>query len=94
MMGMQMGAPIDVSYLADCVILLRFFEANGSVRKAISVVKKRSGSHEMTIREFAIGPDRIHVGEPLNEFHGVMTGVPQYVGTSGPLLHKDGQAGH
>jgi circadian clock protein KaiC len=93
MMGMQMGAPIDVSYLADCVILLRFFEANGSVRKAISVVKKRSGSHEMTIREFAIGPDRLHVGEPLNEFHGVMTGVPHYVGPSGPLLNTDGQVG-
>ena len=93
MMGMQMGAPIDVSYLADCVILLRFFEANGSVRKAISVVKKRSGAHETTIREFAIGPDRIRVGEPLTEFQGVMTGVPHYVGPSAPLMNKDGQAG-
>jgi circadian clock protein KaiC len=92
MMGMQMAAPIGVSYLADCLILLRFFEASGSVRKAISVVKKRSGSHETTIREFAIGPDRLRVGEPLTEFQGVMTGVPHYVGSSGPL-HKDGQAG-
>jgi len=92
MMGMNMVAPIDVSYLADCVIMLRFFEANGSVRKAISVVKKRTGSHESTIREYAIGPDRVRVGEPLTDFHGVMTGVPQYVGTSGPLLHKDGPA--
>ena len=90
MMGMNMAAPIDVSYLADSVIMLRFFEANGSVRKAISVVKKRTGSHESTIREYAIGPDRVRVGEPLADFHGVMTGVPQYVGTSGPLLHKDG----
>ena len=93
MLGMNMVAPVDVSYLADCVIMLRFFEANGSVRKAISVVKKRTGSHETTIREYAIGPDRVRVGEPLTDFHGVMTGVPQYVGTSGPLLHKDGQAG-
>lgn len=92
MMGMNMVAPIDVSYLADCVIMLRFFEAHGSVRKAISVVKKRTGSHESTIREYAIGPDRVRVGEPLTDFHGVMTGVPQYVGTSGPLLHKDGPA--
>ena len=91
-MGMQMGAPIDVSYLADCVILLRFFEANGSVRKAISVVKKRSGSHEMTIRAFAIGPDHLRVGEPLTEFQGVMTGVPHYIGPSGPLMNKDGYA--
>jgi len=90
---MNMVAPLDVSYLADCVIMLRFFEANGSVRKAISVVKKRTGSHETTIREYAIGPERVRVGEPLTHFHGVMTGVPQYVGTSGPLLHKDGQAG-
>lgn len=90
MMGMQMGAPIDVSYLADCVIMLRFFEANGSVRKAISVVKKRTGSPETTIREYAIGPDRMRGGDPLTHFHGIMTGVPQYAGTSGPLLHKDG----
>lgn len=54
---------------------------------------KRTGSHESTIREYAIGPDRVRVGEPLADFHGVMTGVPQDVGPSGPLLHKDGPAG-
>ncbi len=91
MMGSQMVSPIDVSYLADAVVLLRFFEADGMVRKAISVVKKRTGAHETTIREFAIGPDRIRVGEPLSQFHGVMTGVPQYRGTPGPLLHDDGR---
>ena len=91
MMGMQMTSPIDVSYLADCVILLRYFEAQGAVRKAISVVKKRSGTHESTIRELDIGPDRVRVGEPLSDFHGVMTGVPQYVGSPGPLLNKDDQ---
>jgi circadian clock protein KaiC len=88
-MGAQMVSPIDVSYLADAVVLFRFFEAEGMVRKAISVVKKRTGAHETTIREFAIGPDRIRVGEPLSQFHGVMTGVPQYRGTPGPLLQDD-----
>jgi circadian clock protein KaiC len=93
MMGMQMMAPIDVSYLADCVILLRYFEAHGAVRKAISVVKKRTGTHETTIREFAVGPDRLRVGEPLSDFQGVMTGVPQYVGSAEPLLNKDDKSG-
>jgi circadian clock protein KaiC len=85
-MGTQMAAPIDVSYLADAVVLFRFFEAGGEVRKAISVVKKRTGGHETAIRELVIGPDRVRVGEPLREFHGVMTGVPQYRGGAGPLL--------
>ena len=89
-MGMNMQAPIDVTYLADTVMLFRFFEASGSVRKAISVVKKRTGSHETTIREFVIGNEGIRVGEPLTEFHGVMTGVPTYRGGAGPLLKSDG----
>jgi len=89
MIGAQMVSPINISYLADTVVLLRFFEADGMVRKAISVVKKRTGSHETTIREFAIGPERIRVGEPLSQFHGVMSGVPQYRGATGPLLHDD-----
>jgi circadian clock protein KaiC len=93
LMGIQMASPIDVSYLADCVILLRYFEAHGAVRKAISVVKKRTGTHETTIREFDVGPDRVRVGEPLSDFHGVMTGVPQYVGSAAPLMHKDEQRG-
>jgi circadian clock protein KaiC len=92
MMGTQMASPIDVSYLADAVVLLRFFEADGMVRKAISVVKKRTGGHETTIRELAVGPERVRVGEPLSQFHGVMTGVPQYRGTAGPLLHDDGRS--
>lgn len=91
MMGAAMSAPVDVSYLADCVILLRFFEAGGMVRKAISALKKRTGAHETTIREYAIGPDRIRVGEPLVEFHGVMTGVPQYLGSAEPLFRNDGK---
>jgi circadian clock protein KaiC len=94
MMGTQMVSPIDVSYLADAVVLLRFFEAEGMVRKAISVVKKRTGAHETAIRELAIGPDRIRVGEPLSQFQGVMTGVPQYRGGAGPLLQEDGKSSH
>jgi circadian clock protein KaiC len=88
--GSSMQTPIDISYLADCVILLRFFEANGAVRRAMSVVKKRTGRHESTIREFQIGPDRLRVGTALTEFEGVLTGVPRYTGASVPLLqHAD-----
>ena len=90
-MGMTMASPVDVTYLADTVMLFRFFEAGGMVRKAISVVKKRTGSHENTIREFAIGSDGIRVGEPLSAFHGVMTGVPTYHGGSSNLLKSDGR---
>ena len=84
-----METPIDVSYLADTVILLRFFEATGQVRKAISVVKKRSGTHETTIRELRIGPNTLRVGGALTEFQGVLTGVPQYIGTAAPLLKDE-----
>ncbi|MCA1560190.1 MAG: circadian clock protein KaiC [Acidobacteria bacterium] len=88
-MGTAMTAPIDISYLADTVIMLRYFEAAGSVRKAISVVKKRTGGHETLIREFAVGPDHLRVGEPLSEFQGVITGVPQYRGHAEPLPDPD-----
>jgi circadian clock protein KaiC len=75
-------APVDVSYLADSVLLTRYFEAAGRVRKALSVVKKRAGRHENTIREFSVGPSGIVVGPALTQFHGVLTGVPIYHGTS------------
>ena len=84
--GMAMAAPVDMSYLADAIILLRFFEASGEMRKAISVVKKRTGQHETTIRELQFGDGRVRVGEPLRDFHGVLTGVPQYTGAAKPLL--------
>jgi circadian clock protein KaiC len=87
--GTSMGAPADLSYLADAIVLLRFFETAGEVRKAISVVKKRTGIHERSIRELMLGPDRIRVGEPLREFQGILTGVPQYTGRSTPLLSDD-----
>ena len=84
--GSQMQAPVDASYLADAVILLRYFESRGEVRQAISVVKKRGGIHERTIREFGMHEGRIQVGEALREFRGVLTGVPVYEGPPEPLL--------
>ena len=84
------GSPVDeaaeVSYLADTVVLLRYFEVSGEVRRAISVVKKRSGDHERTIRECRVGRGGLHVGQPLHDFQGVLTGVPHYVGETGPLM--------
>jgi circadian clock protein KaiC len=78
--------PVDLSYLADTVIAQRFFEAGGSVRLAVSVVKKRYGDHERTIREYRIGAQGLILGEPLSRFRGVLTGVPEYVGDIGPLM--------
>jgi circadian clock protein KaiC len=88
----NMATPVDVSYLADTVILLRYFEAVGRVRNAISVVKKRSGPHERTLREFALGPGGVQIGEPLHHFQGVLTGVPTYIGEPDPLLGVNGAA--
>jgi circadian clock protein KaiC len=76
MIGAAMSAPVDASYLADAVILMRYFEARGQVRQAISVLKKRGGAHERSIREFRIRNGRIEVGPPLLQFRGVLTGVP------------------
>jgi circadian clock protein KaiC len=86
LVGSNMETPVDVSYLADTVLLLRYFEAMGEVRKAISVVKKRTGRHELIIREFRLGPRGIRLGQPLQEFQGVLTGTPTYAGKAGPLL--------
>lgn len=80
----SMDAPVDITYLADTVILLRYFEANGQVRRAVSVVKKRAGSHESTIREFTIGSGGISLGEPLSQFTGVLLGVPTFTGSTLP----------
>ncbi len=78
LLGSTMQTPIDVSYLADNVVVLRFFETHGAVRQAISVLKKRSGPHEKTIRELRMGSSGITLGEPLRDLHGVLTGVPQF----------------
>jgi len=84
------GSPVDeaaeISYLADTVVLLRYFEVSGSVRQAVSVVKKRSGDHERTIREARVQRGGLQVGAPLREFQGVLRGVPSFVGTAGDLM--------
>jgi circadian clock protein KaiC len=81
----DMKTPVDVTYLADTVILLRFFEAEGKIRRAISVVKKRSGAHEVTIRELKITSQGLALGDPLEDYHGILRGVPSYTGTPSPL---------
>ena len=88
----NMASPVDTTYLADNVVLFRFFEAGGSVRRALSVVKKRNGYHEKTIRELDLNETGIVIGEPLSEFQGVLTGVPRYVGKVAPLLASDPDA--
>lgn len=80
LLGDTMRNVVDVSYLADTVILLRYFESMGAVRQAISVMKKRSGRHERTIRDFSMGSDGLRIGDPLREFRGVLTGAPEYTG--------------
>jgi circadian clock protein KaiC len=82
----QMASPVDLTYLSDSVVLLRFFEANGRIRRALSVLKKRTGSHEDTIREFRIDSQGLRVGRPLDEFRGVLTGVPTFDGKRATLL--------
>ena len=85
-----MQSPIDMSYLADTVVLLRYFEAGGEVRQAISVLKKRTGKHERTIREFRIAEGGIRLGQPLRDFRGVLTGVPVFHGDDKNLMIKNG----
>src|SRR6201996_4630955 len=84
----DMQSPVDVTYLADTVILLRYFEAMGTVRRAISIIKKRSGHHETTIREFKLSDRGLTLGEPLNAFQGVLRGVPTYSGSAADLQGK------
>jgi circadian clock protein KaiC len=84
-----MGTPVDVSYLADTVLMLRFFEAAGAVRRALSVVKKRTGYHENTIREMRLSSEGITVGGPLSDFQGVLTGVPVYSRRSAGLIKEE-----
>lgn len=86
LVGGTLQVPVEISYLADSVVMLRFFEASGEVRQAISVVKKRHGMHERTIREMAFSGSGPRIGEPLREFQGVLTGVPVYGGSGSPLF--------
>jgi circadian clock protein KaiC len=84
----QMHSPVDVTYVADTVVVLRYFEAQGSVRQAISVAKKRSGGHERTIREFQVGAEGVRVGAPLTGFRGVLSGMPEYTGEATAMLPR------
>ncbi|CAM3624181.1 non-specific serine/threonine protein kinase [Bordetella sputigena] len=81
--------PLDISYLSDCVLMLRYFEHAGTVRRAISVVKKRAGRHEHTIREFRLAEGGVHVGPPLTEFSGIFAGTPHYEGANLPPMLSD-----
>jgi circadian clock protein KaiC len=89
----HMQTPIDLSYLSDSVIMLRYFEAAGRVRRALSVVKKRSGTHENAIREFQLTANGVKVGPPLTEFSGILTGTPRYLGDQKPLMPENGDVG-
>jgi len=93
LVGTTMQSPVDVSYLADAVLMLRYFEAEGAVRRAISVIKKRTGFHENTIREMRMSAQGITVGEPLSKFHGVLTGVPTYGNKTSAMLAEERDAG-
>jgi circadian clock protein KaiC len=84
----DMKAPVDVTYLADTVILLRYFEALGTVRRAMSIIKKRTGPHESTIREYRIDGRGLTIGGPLDGFQGILRGVPIYIGENSPLLEE------
>jgi circadian clock protein KaiC len=89
MVGDQVAAPIDVSYLSDTVLLIRYFETAGHIRRAISVVKKRSGAHEVAVREMRIEAGGITIGEPLTNFRGVLSGFPQFMGNTGQLAVRE-----
>jgi circadian clock protein KaiC len=84
-----MDTPLDISYLSDSVLMLRYFEYAGTVRRALSVVKKRSGNHEHTIREFRLTPKGLSLGPPLTQFTGIFSGTPSYTGDAAPLLMDD-----
>lgn len=85
MVGERVRGPMEISYLADTVILLRHFEASATVRKAISVLKKRHGPHETTIRELQLAPGKVDVGEPIRDFTGVLSGRPEFRGETEDL---------
>jgi circadian clock protein KaiC len=88
LLGSGMQTPVDASYLADTVIALRYFEARGALKRAISVVKKRSGAHEDTLRELRLSHGGVMLGEPLHDFHGVMSGIPVMAKEDGDLARR------
>jgi circadian clock protein KaiC len=92
LLGTGMASPVDVTYLADTVLLLRYFEASGEIRQAISMVKKRSGGHERAIRECSVSSKGISVGRPLREFRGILGGQPEYIGGTESLNRGGGNS--
>lgn len=92
LVGSMHTGQLNISYVADAVILFRFFEAEGRLRKAISVIKNRSGGHEDSIRELKIDSQGIRIGEALVHFRGILTGTPEYIGASDPLMESRGDA--
>lgn len=86
LVGTMATGNLNISYVADAVLLLRFFEAGGRIRKALSVIKNRGGAHEDTIREFRIDGQGVRIGEPLHQFSGILTGTPSYLGPDKPLM--------
>jgi circadian clock protein KaiC len=86
LLGTAMQSPVDITYLADTVIVLRYFESGGEVKQALSVIKKRKGAHERTIREMRFTRTGIRIGRPLREFHGILTGVPVFTGAEQQML--------
>ena len=81
-----MRSDVDLSYLSDTIILMRFFEAAGAVRRGLSVVKTRTSGHEATIREFKLGSNGLAIGDILHDFDGVLSGTPVYRGKTGALM--------
>jgi circadian clock protein KaiC len=88
LVGTAMQSPVDMTYLADTVVVLRYFEAFGEVRQAVAVIKKRTGGHERSIREFKISPEGLRIGAPLKDFEGVLTGIPSYTGNRETLIQQ------
>jgi circadian clock protein KaiC len=88
LLGESLKSPLDLSYLADTVVLMRYFEAFGEVRKAISLMKRRTGTHESSVRELRIADDGMRVGREIRDFQGVLTGRLEYTGEAGPLMRK------
>ncbi|TWT48010.1 Circadian clock protein kinase KaiC [Rubripirellula amarantea] len=89
MLGTAMKTPLDASYMADNVLLFRYFETSGEIRQAISMVKKRTGKHERTIREFNLTEQGLQIGRPLVDFHGVLNGTPSYQGKREDLISRN-----
>lgn len=91
--GSNMNSPVDISYVADTVMLFRYFEAAGAVKQAISIVKKRTGAHERSLRELSFGNGTINIGGSLQQFEGVLSGIPKYLGGGGDLASGNKASG-